>query len=211
MLTPPKPNYQRELEQTLSTIPTGTKPHLFLHACCAPCSSYVLEYLSRYFTITIYFYNPNIMPEAEFSHRLAELRRLLQEMPLEGTVSVVAGTWEPERFLALAKGHEHEPERGERCQRCIRLRLEQTVTAAKAAHEDFVTTSLSICPHKDASFINQCCAELAKQFDVPWLYADFKKKGGYQRSIALSHQYDLYRQDFCGCVFSAANRHAASH
>ena len=131
MQTPPKPNYQRELEQTLSTIPAGTKPHLFLHACCAPCSSYVLEYLSRYFTITIYFYNPNIMPEAEFSHRLAELRRLLQEMPLEGTVSVVAGTWEPERFLALAKGHEHEPERGERCQRCIRLRLEQTMQAAK--------------------------------------------------------------------------------
>ena len=112
MQTPPKPNYQRELEQTLSTIPAGTKPHLFLHACCAPCSSYVLEYLSRYFTITIYFYNPNIMPEAEFSHRLAELRRLLQEMPLEGTISVIAGTWEPERFLALAKGHEHEPERG---------------------------------------------------------------------------------------------------
>ena len=127
MQTTPKPNYQRELEQTLSTIPAGTKPHLFLHACCAPCSSYVLEYLSRYFTITIYFYNPNIMPEAEFSHRLAELRRLLQEMPLEGTVSVIAGTWEPERFLALAKGHEHEPERGERCQRCIRLRLEQTM------------------------------------------------------------------------------------
>ena len=152
MQTPPKPNYQRELEQTLSTIPAGTKPHLFLHACCAPCSSYVLEYLSRYFTITIYFYNPNIMPEAEFSHRLAELRRLLQEMPLEGTVSVVAGTWEPERFLALAKGHEHEPERGERCQRCIRLRLEQTMQAAKDAHADFVTTTLSISPHKDANF-----------------------------------------------------------
>lgn len=211
MQTPPKPNYQRELEQMLSTIPAGTKPHLFLHACCAPCSSYVLEYLSRYFTITIYFYNPNIMPEAEFSHRLAELRRLLQEMPLEGTVSVVAGTWEPERFLALAKGHEHEPERGERCQRCIRLRLEQTMQAAKDAHADFVTTTLSISPHKDASFINQCGAKLAKQFDVPWLYADFKKKGGYQRSIVLSRQYDLYRQDFCGCVFSAANRHAASH
>ena len=190
----PTQTHQRELEQTLSTIPSGTKPHLFLHACCAPCSSYVLEYLSRYFTITIYFYNPNIMPEAEFSHRLAELRRLLQEMPLEGTVSVIAGTWEPER-----------------CQRCIRLRLEQTMQAAKDAHADFVTTTLSISPHKDASFINQCGAELAKQFDVPWLYADFKKKGGYQRSIALSHQYDLYRQDFCGCVFSAANRHAASH
>ena len=172
MQTPPKPNYQRELEQTLSTIPAGTKPHLFLHACCAPCSSYVLEYLSRYFTITIYFYNPNIMPEAEFSHRLAELRRLLQEMPLEGTVSVVAGTWEPERFLALAKGHEHEPERGERCQRCIRLRLEQTMQAAKAAHADFVTTTLSISPHKDANFINQCGAELAKQFDASSTYLE---------------------------------------
>lgn len=112
MQTPPKPNYQRELERVLQGIPAGEKPALFLHACCAPCSSYVLEYLSRYFTITIYFYNPNIMPEKEFSHRLSELRRLLQEMPLSGTVSVVAGVWEPERFLSLAKGLEQEPERG---------------------------------------------------------------------------------------------------
>lgn len=177
MQTPPKPNYQRELEQTLSTIPAGTKPHLFLHACCAPCSSYVLEYLSRYFTITIYFYNPNIMPEAEFSHRLAELRRLLQEMPLEGTISVIAGTWEPERFLALAKGHEHEPERGERCQRCIRLRLEQTMQAAKDAHADFVTTTLSISPHKDANFINQCGAEPGKAIRCLMVICRFQEKG----------------------------------
>ena len=174
MQTPPKPNYQRELEQTLSTIPAGTKPHLFLHACCAPCSSYVLEYLSRYFTITIYFYNPNIMPEAEFSHRLAELRRLLQEMPLEGTVSVIAGTWEPERFLALAKV----------------MNTNQNGRTLSTLHSPATGTDhaaakmpMRICHHhafhqsaQDASFINQCGAELAKQFDVPWLYADFKKR-----------------------------------
>ena len=198
MQTPPKPNYQRELEQTLSTIPAGTKPHLFLHACCAPCSSYVLEYLSRYFTITIYFYNPNIMPEAEFSHRLAELRRLLQEMPLEGTVSVVAGTWEPERFLALAKGHEHEPERGERCQRCIRLRLEQTMQAANDAHADFVTTTLSISPHKAASFIAQCGALTADDLyplrDVRIIFQDCLRLVYFHCSVLPKNQKSFLKR-----------------
>lgn len=214
-MTPqPKPNYQNELERMLKTIPAGQKPDLFLHACCAPCSSYVLEYLSQYFTITLYFYNPNIMPETEFQYRLAELRRLLQEMPLSGTVTVAEGKWEPERFTALAKGLEQEPERGERCQRCIRLRLTETFRAAKAAGADFVTTTLSISPHKDAMFINAAGAELAKQYEVPWLYSDFKKKGGYLRSIALSKEYDLYRQDFCGCVYSrqtATQANSAAH
>lgn len=203
MQTLQKLNYQRELERVLQSIPTGKTPILFLHACCAPCSSYVLEYLSRYFTIIIYFYNPNIMPEQEFSYRLSELRRLLQEMPLSGTVSVIARNWEPERFLSLAKGLEQEPERGERCRRCIGLRLEETFRAAKAASADYVTTTLSISPHKDAQFINEKGAALAEQYGVPWLFSDFKKKGGYQRSIVLSREYDLYRQNFCGCVFSA--------
>lgn len=198
-------NFQKELDKLLEQQEKNQEngKRLFLHSCCAPCSSYVLEYLSRYFTITIYFYNPNIMPEKEFSHRLSELRRLLQEMPLSGTVSVVAGVWEPERFLSLAKGLEQEPEWGERCRRCIGLRLEETFRAAKAAGADYVTTTLSISPHKDAQFINEKGAALAEQYGVPWLFSDFKKKGGYQRSIVLSREYDLYRQNFCGCVFSA--------
>jgi hypothetical protein len=198
----PKRNYQLELDRILAAIPAGEKPTLFLHACCAPCSSYVLEYLHRYFRITLFFYNPNIMPEQEFSYRLSELRRLLQEMQLADRITVVEGVWEPERFLALADGLEQEPERGERCRRCIGLRLEETFRAAKAAHADYVTTTLSISPHKDAAFINEKGAALAVQYDVPWLFSDFKKKGGYQRSIVLSREYDLYRQNFCGCVYS---------
>lgn len=198
----PKRNYQLELDRILAAIPAGEKPTLFLHACCAPCSSYVLEYLHRYFRITLFFYNPNIMPEQEFSYRLSELRRLLQEMQLADRITVVEGVWEPERFLALADGLEQEPERGERCRRCIGLRLEETFRAAKAAHADYVTTTLSISPHKDTAFINEKGAALAVQYDVPWLFSDFKKKGGYQRSIVLSREYDLYRQNFCGCVYS---------
>lgn len=202
----PKVNYQVKMEQTIKTLPEGRVPVLFLHACCAPCSSYVLETLSRYFSIRLFFYNPNIMPEKEYEYRLSEVRRLVSELPLHNPVEVINGEYVPERFLSLAKGLEDEPERGERCRKCIAHRLEETVKAAAEAGADFVTTTLSISPHKDAPFINEAGAELASKYGAVWLYSDFKKKGGYFRSIELSKEYDLYRQDFCGCVYSKVQR-----
>ena len=202
----PKVNYQVKMEQTIKTLPKDRVPVLFLHACCAPCSSYVLETLSRYFSIRLFFYNPNIMPEKEYEYRLSEVRRLVSELPLHNPVEVINGEYEPERFLSLAKGLEDEPERGERCRKCIAHRLEETVKAAAEAGADFVTTTLSISPHKDAPFINEAGAELASKYGAVWLYSDFKKKGGYFRSIELSKEYGLYRQDFCGCVYSRVQR-----
>jgi predicted adenine nucleotide alpha hydrolase (AANH) superfamily ATPase len=201
-----KVNYQIRMEQMIGQLPADKVPLLMLHACCAPCSSYVLETLSRYFSIRLFFYNPNIMPETEYRYRLQELRRLVAEMPHVHPVTVQEGVYAPERFLALAKGLEDAPERGLRCQRCLAHRLEETFQAAAAAGADFVTTTLSISPHKDAPFLNQTGERLAEQYGVPWLYSDFKKKGGYLRSIALSQTYDLYRQDFCGCVYSRNQR-----
>lgn len=202
----PKVNYQVKMEQTIKTLPEGRVPVLFLHACCAPCSSYVLETLSRYFSIRLFFYNPNIMPEKEYEYRLSEVRRLVSELPLHNPVEIINGEYVPERFLSLAKGLEDEPERGERCRKCIAHRLEETVKAAAEAGADFVTTTLSISPHKDAPFINEAGAELASKYGAVWLYSDFKKKGGYFRSIELSKEYGLYRQDFCGCVYSKVQR-----
>ncbi len=209
-MTPAAPkvkiNYQVKMEQLLKRLPSDRTPLLFLHACCAPCSSYVLETLSRYFSIRLFFYNPNIMPEEEYQYRLSELRRLITELPLQNPVEVVDGIYKPERFLALAKGYELEPERGERCRKCIAHRLEETFRAAALEGADYVTTTLSISPHKDAPFINETGEQLAEQYGVPWLYSDFKKKGGYLRSIALSQEHNLYRQHFCGCVYSRAER-----
>lgn len=207
-MTPAKPkvNYQIKMEQIIKRLPADRPPLLFLHACCAPCSSYVLEALSRYFSIRLFFYNPNIFPLEEYRYRLSELRRLVSELSLPNPVEVVDGSYEPARFLALAKGLEQEPERGERCRKCIAHRLEETFQAAALAGADFVTTTLSISPHKDAPFINETGERLSEQYSIPWLYSDFKKKGGYLRSIALSEEHHLYRQDFCGCVYSRAER-----
>lgn len=202
----PKVNYQIKMEQLIGTLPKDRVPVLFLHACCAPCSSFVLEALSRYFKIRLFFYNPNIFPKEEYLYRLSEVRRLISELPLENSVEVVDGEYHPERFLELAKGLENEPERGERCRRCIGLRLTETVQQAALSGADFVTTTLSISPHKDAAFINEKGAELCEKYGASWLYSDFKKKGGYLRSIELSKEYDLYRQDFCGCVYSREAR-----
>ncbi len=202
-----KINYQNKLDAILSALPHDRVPTLLLHACCAPCSSYVLEYLSRYFAITLYFYNPNIAPMSEYLYRKEELLRLAQTQPHDHPVCFIDGDYVPEQFYTLAKGYEHEPERGVRCQKCLYHRLEETFRAAKglAQPPDFVCTTLSISPHKDAAFLNAAGETLAQQYGIPWLYSDFKKKGGYQRSIVLSREYDLYRQDYCGCVYSKEN------
>ncbi len=181
-------------------------PSLLLHACCAPCSSYVLEYLARYFSITLFYYNPNISPEEEYRKRLAEVRRLLAELPVKYPVSLLEGKYDPQRFFAMAKGLESEPEGGARCALCYGLRLREAAEAAKAGGFEWFTTTLSVSPYKNAEKLNAIGAELEKEYGVRYLPSDFKKRGGYQRSIELSRVYGLYRQNYCGCVFSLRQR-----
>ena len=201
------PNYQKELEKILAGIsPDAARPRLLLHCCCAPCSSYVLEYLSRYFDITADFYNPNISPAAEYRHRADELRRLIGEMPLSGPVAFEEGAYEPERFFEAVRGLEDCPEGGERCRVCFRLRLEQAAQWAKEGGFDWFTTTLTISPLKNAAALNEIGTALGEAYGVRFLPSDFKKREGYKRSITLSHEYGLYRQDFCGCAFSRAAR-----
>ncbi len=202
-----KRNYQRLMEQEIGRIEAaGRVPRLLLHACCAPCSSAVLERLDRVFDITVLYYNPNISPKAEHDKRLAELERLTREMPMEHPARVLFTKYDPESFAEIAKGLEDAPEGGERCTKCYRLRLAEAARAAAEGSYDYFTTTLSISPLKDADRLNRIGEELAAQAGVPYLYSDFKKKDGYKRSIELSHEYDLYRQDFCGCAYSRRER-----
>ncbi len=198
-----KQNYQSLLDAQLENIKANqTKPTLLLHACCAPCSSYVLEYLNEFFDITIFFYNPNIFPIEEYEYRANELKRLLKEMNLEDSVKIVVPEYAPGEFFEISKGKEDEKERGSRCTDCYNLRLRKTFLYAKENRFDYYTTTLSISPHKDAERINNIGIALAKETNVKWLYSDFKKKNGYIRSIQLSQKYNLYRQNYCGCIYS---------
>lgn len=204
-----KVNYQHILENTLQSIPKdGPLPKLLLHSCCGPCSSYVLEYLSQYFDITVFYYNPNISPKEEFDFRAAEQQRLIAEMPLEHCVSFLEGDYEPELFFAMAKGREQEPEGGERCFDCYTMRLRCSAQMAKERGFDYFTTTLSISPHKNAQVLNQIGKNLSDEFGIAYLYSDFKKRDGYRRSCTLSSEYHLYRQDYCGCPFSKAEAEA---
>lgn len=200
-------NYQKELDKLLAELEAeGRTPRLFLHSCCAPCSSYVLEYLSRYFEITVFFYNPNISPEEEYEKRVEEIRRMIGEMKFVHPVKLVEGEYDPQVFFRMAKGMEHIPEGGERCFGCYRLRMEEAARLAKEGNYDYFTTTLSISPLKNAQKINEIGEELAEIYQVSHLPSDFKKKNGYKRSIELSGEYELYRQDYCGCVFSKRER-----
>ena len=202
-----KQNYQLMLDRKLSELTENSaRPSLLLHACCAPCSSYVLEYLSKYFSITLFFFNPNISAKAEYDTRYEELLRLVSEMGLESSVKTVNGDYQPERFFAIAKGLEQLPEGGERCKKCYALRLEEAAKKAALGGFDYFTTTLSISPHKNAEWLNTIGASLSQEYGVPYLFSDFKKRGGYLRSCELSEKYGLYRQDFCGCVYSKAER-----
>jgi len=195
-------NYQKELEAIITKVTNESRiPRLLLHSCCAPCSSYVLEYLSQYFAITVFYYNPNIFPREEYEKRAEEQRRLIEALPAVHPIHLVVGDYEPECFYQLARGLEQVPEGGERCFRCYRLRLEATARLAREGGYDYFTTTLTISPLKDAGKLNEIGEELAEGTAM-YLSSDFKKKGGYQRSIELSKQYGLYRQDFCGCVYS---------
>lgn len=198
-----KENYRLVLERTLKSLEglEGRKT-LLLHACCAPCSSYVLEYLSKYFDITVFFYNPNISPKEEYDFRENELRRLIAKMPLPSDVKLLSGRYEPIEFDTIAKGSEELPEGGARCYQCYALRLEESARAAKDGGFDFFCTTLSISPYKNADWLNAIGRELSEKYGVGYLFSDFKKNNGYKRSCQLSEQYSLYRQDYCGCVYS---------
>lgn len=196
-------NYQKEMEKVIvNTEQDGKVPALFLHSCCAPCSSYVLEYLSEYFRITVYYYNPNIYPEEEYWKRVKEQQEFIRRLPTRHPVSFLEGRYEKERFYQAVKGLEKEPEGGARCQVCFRLRLEEAIKEAEKENYDYVTTTLTISPLKNAPLLNQIGEELCKDTRVKWLPSDFKKKNGYKRSTELSKEYGMYRQNYCGCVFS---------
>lgn len=203
----PSRNYSKELEKLLHGLQQkGSVPRLLLHACCAPCSSAVLEYLSQYFFITLLYYNPNIAPYEEYEKREAELRRLVSQMHFAHSVELLPCSYNGQAFVEAARGLEGEPEGGKRCEACFRLRLEYAAKEAARLHFEYYTTTLTISPMKNARLLNQLGEELGEKYGVAHLPSDFKKKDGYKRSIELSKEYGLYRQDYCGCAFSRAQR-----
>ena len=221
-----KINYQKILDELIAELSAaGLRPSLLLHACCGPCSSYVLEYLSKYFQITVLYYNPNIYPQEEYERRLAELKKLYEVFPpaLDTGVKVVECEYDPEQFYDAVgvRGEPElatEPEKGERCRRCYKFRLERAVAYAAENHFDYFCTSLSISPFKDAVKINELGVEIERSLlaesgtwatsttSPKWLFSDFKKKGGFKRSLELSEEYGMYRQDYCGCIYSMKNK-----
>ena len=207
-------NYQKELEKILNKIEKeceagAQSPSIFLHSCCAPCSSYVLEYLCKYMRITVFYFNPNISESAEYVKRVEEQKRLIEaynEAQKGYPISIVEGDYAPEQFFEMSKGLEKCPEGGERCFKCFDLRLRETAVQAKTLGFDYFGTTLTISPLKNAAKLNEIGFALEQEIDVKWLPSDFKKKNGYKRSIELSAEYDLYRQDYCGCAYSKAER-----
>ena len=203
----PSRNYAKELEQLIQKLQQeGKVPRLLLHACCAPCSSAVLEYLSQYFAITLLYYNPNIAPLEEYQKREAELRRLVSQMKFTHPVELLPCQYDGQAFVQAARGLEGEPEGGKRCEACFRLRLRYAAQEAARLRFDYYTTTLSSSPMKNAPLLNHLGEEIGREFGVAHLPSDFKKKDGYKRSVQLSKEYDLYRQDYCGCAFSKAQR-----
>lgn len=204
-------NYQKELEKIMKGLDgqDSKVPKLLLHSCCAPCSSYCMEYLRDYFQITVFYYNPNITEREEYRKRMQEERRLIEaynRQESQKKIAVIEGDYEPDRFLEMAKGLESCKEGGERCFRCYELRLRKTAEMAREMGTDYFTTTLTISPLKNAAKLNEIGEALAGEYGIRWLPSDFKKRGGYQRSIELSKEYGLYRQDYCGCVYSKRQR-----
>ena len=202
-----KRNYQKELDRIIGSL-EGRRPRVLLHSCCGPCSSAVLEYLTRYFDVTLLWYNPNLYPEAEFDRRLRTQRELIEKMGLADTVRVLAEPWRSGEYYAAVPGLEDEPEGGKRCTVCFRLRLEETAKLAKRGGFDYFCTTLSLSRYKDAVRINALGEELGAAYGVAWLPSDFKKGGREQRSSELARQYGLYQQRYCGCEFSLRSREA---
>ena len=201
-----KRNYSKELDKIINEI-SESNPKLLIHSCCAPCSSYVLEYLSQHFDITLLFYNPNISPKDEFEYRVSELKRLVTEMPFDINIDIIIPEYNDREFYDEVKGMENIPEGGERCFKCYEIRIKKAFQYARKNGFEYFTTTLSISPYKNAEKLNEIGERLAgESVGVKWLPSDFKKKNGYKRSIELSKIYNLYRQDYCGCIFSKAER-----
>lgn len=204
-----KINYQKELDKIIDKYEReDITPSLLLHSCCAPCSSYVIEYLSDYFNITVLYYNPNISDRNEYEKRKAEQIRLINSFKSKNKVRFIDCEYDSNEFFSIAKGYEHCRENGERCLRCYRLRLEKTASLAKEMGFDYFCTTLSISPLKNAQTINEIGQETALKYSVLWLPSDFKKRNGYKRSVELSRQFNLYRQNYCGCVYSKRQQNA---
>ncbi len=197
-------NYDFEMEKQIKNIKEGSP--LLLHVCCAPCSSAVLERLGDFFEITIFYYNPNITDEVEYHKRIEEVKRLIQSISCKYPVHLEEGRYQPNEFWEMSKGLENEPERGKRCYKCYELRLEETARIAEQFNFPYFCTTLTLSPHKNSNWINEIGERLDKEYSTHYLYSDFKKKNGYKRSIELSKKYDLYRQDYCGCVYSKRDR-----
>lgn len=197
--------YQKILDDILENIKkSNKKPKLLLHACCGPCSSYVIEYLSNYFDITIYYYNPNIYPATEYIRRKEELKKFVKQF--NNKINVIEELYNTDDYYKSIKGLEKLGERSQRCYKCYEFRLAKTANYAKENYYDYFTTTLSISPYKDAEWINEIGKKLEEKYNIKYLYADFKKKNGYKRSLELSKKYKLYRQDYCGCVYSKQER-----
>ncbi|NEZ46228.1 epoxyqueuosine reductase QueH [Clostridium niameyense] len=200
-------NFQKKLDSLIENLEENNEiPKLLLHSCCAPCSSYVLEYLSSYFKITVFYYNPNIYPKEEYLKRVEEQKQFILSINTKYAIDFIEGKYDSDKFYEMAKGMENGKEGGERCFKCYELRLRESAVIAKEAGYDYFTTTLSISPYKNAKKLNEIGEMLSKKYGVNYLYSDFKKKNGYKRSIELSNEYNLYRQDYCGCVFSKNER-----
>ncbi|MDD7434694.1 MAG: epoxyqueuosine reductase QueH [Peptoniphilaceae bacterium] len=202
-----KTNYQLVLDKTLEQIRSlSAPPTLLLHSCCGPCSTYVLEYLSQYFSITVYYYNPNIYPPEEYFMREREQEDFIRKLPAKYPIHFLAARYDPQEYYEAVKSHEKDPEGGERCLLCYGLRLREAARVAKENGFDYFTTTLSISPHKDSQALNRIGGELAEEIGVKYLFSDFKKRDGFRRSTMLTQEYQMYRQDYCGCVFSYRKR-----
>lgn len=199
-------NYDLKLKEIISKLPSNNIPKLLLHACCGPCSSYVLSYLTEYFDITILYYNPNIYPVSEYERRRDEAIKLIHEMPFKHKVDFIEIPYDDTSYYDAIKGLENLGERSNRCYNCYKLRLTEAAIYAKNNNYDFFTTTLSISPYKNASWLNKIGEDLEQEVGVKYLYADFKKNDGYKKSLEFSKQYNLYRQDYCGCKFSYLER-----
>ncbi|MBR5952691.1 MAG: epoxyqueuosine reductase QueH [Pseudobutyrivibrio sp.] len=197
-------NYHLKMLDIINNL--NYKPKLLLHSCCGPCSSYCIEYLSQYFSITVFYYNPNIYPAEEYYHRVKEQQRFISQFPTKHKVYFIEGDFDTDKFYEIAKGLENEPEKGARCHKCYDLRLRRTAEVALEKGFDFFTTTLTISPMKDSQILNEIGLAIADELGVKWLPSDFKKREGYKRSTELSREYNMYRQDYCGCVYSYRDR-----
>lgn len=197
-------NYNIKMEEILNSL--TEKKRLLLHACCAPCSSYTLERLSKYFDITIYYYNPNIHPKNEYMRRLNELKKFINEYPHDNLIELIEVNYDPNEYFDAVKGLEPLGEMSKRCYECYKLRMENSIKYAKDNNYDYFTTTLSISPYKKSDWINEIGLYLENKYNIKYLFSDLKKKNGYKRSLELSKQYNLYRQDYCGCIYSKKER-----